>query len=108
MLLKTDLMKKIKDVEVPPPYKLVSYDVSALFTSIPVDEAVRIIKKKLLADVTLTERCELSVDQLTILLDFCLNTTYFVCNEIFYRQVHGAPMGGPISPCLANLSMIDM
>ena len=33
-------MQKIKDLEVPPGTKLVSYDVSALFTSIPVDKAL--------------------------------------------------------------------
>ena len=38
-----DFINKIRDLEIPPPRKMVSYDVSALFTSIPVDEAIRII-----------------------------------------------------------------
>ncbi|XP_078357260.1 uncharacterized protein LOC144642142 [Oculina patagonica] len=37
----TDFVQKIKDLEVLPSQKLVSFDVSALFTSIPTDEAVR-------------------------------------------------------------------
>ena len=36
-----DFVKKIKDLEVPPPRKLVSYDVTALFTSITVDDTER-------------------------------------------------------------------
>ena len=38
-----DFVNKIKDLEVPQPRKMVSYDVSALFTSIPVDEAIHVI-----------------------------------------------------------------
>ena len=37
-----DFVNKNKDLEVPPPRKMVSYDVSALFTSIPIDEAIRV------------------------------------------------------------------
>ena len=38
-----DFVNKIKGLEVPPPRKMVSYDVSALFTSIPVDAAIHVI-----------------------------------------------------------------
>ena len=39
-----DFINKIADLEVPPGQKLVSYDVSALFTSIPINEAMSIVK----------------------------------------------------------------
>ena len=35
-----DFVNKVKDLEVPPGQKLVSYNVSALFTSIPVPDAI--------------------------------------------------------------------
>ena len=38
-----DFVNKIRDLEIPPPRKMASYDVSALFMSIPVDEAIWII-----------------------------------------------------------------
>ena len=39
-----------KDLEVPPGQKLISYDVSALFTSIPIEIAVEVIKHRLEED----------------------------------------------------------
>ena len=63
-------MKKIKDLEIPPPRVLVSYDVSALFTSIPIEEAIRVIHKRLSEDETLPHRCELDVEQVMMILRF--------------------------------------
>ena len=102
-----DFVSKIKDLEVPPGQKLISYDVSALFTSIPTPDAVSVIKKYLENDETLDNRCPLKVDQLLVLLEFCLNTTYFVYNSNFYQQTHGAAMGSPVSPLVANIYMED-
>ena len=51
--------------------------------------------------------CDLSIDQVIILLEFSLNTSYFVCDGVFYRQIRGATMGSPISPGVANLAMED-
>ena len=64
---------------------MVSYYVSALFTSIPVDEAIRIILGRLEKTTSLPDRCDLSIDQIITLLEFSLNTTYFVCNGVFYH-----------------------
>ncbi|XP_070547586.1 uncharacterized protein [Ptychodera flava] len=60
----TDFVQKIKGLEVPPGQKLISYDVSALFTSIPVDQALHVIKDRLERDNTLSDRCDLSVEQI--------------------------------------------
>jgi hypothetical protein len=100
-----DFVDKIKDLEVPPGQKLVSYDVSALFTSIPVPEAIAAVKEKLDRDANLSERTPLSSDQILELLTFCLNTTYFMYNGQFYKQTHGAAMGSPVSPIVANIYM---
>ena len=69
---------KIQDLEVPPSQKLISYDVTALFTSIPVPDAIEAVQLKLSADDTLSERTSLSIDKILELLKFCLDTTYFV------------------------------
>ena len=89
----------------PPGQKLVSYDVSALFTSVPVDQALTVIREKLHEDTTLKQRCQLNVEQVIELLGLCLNTTYFVHNNKFYQQTHGAAMGSPVSPIVCNLYM---
>ena len=79
-----------------------SFDVTALFTSILVTEAVSVMKDQLNQDTTLKDRCELSVNQIITLLEICLNTTYFIYDGVFYKQ-KGAAMGSPVSPIVENI-----
>ncbi|XP_072025382.1 uncharacterized protein [Amphiura filiformis] len=83
-----EFVDKIKNLEVPPGQKLISYDVSALFTSIPVPDAIEAVKEKLESDTTLKDRTPLKINHILELLTFCLNTTYFVYQGQFYKQTH--------------------
>lgn len=100
-----DFVNKIRDLEIPPGRKMISYDVSALFTSIPVEEALAAVSERLEGDQTLGDRTPLSKSQVLELLAFCLNTTYFAYKGTIYTQTHGAAMGSPVSPIVANLYM---
>ena len=82
---------------------LSSHDVSALFTSVPVDPALNIIKDLLEKDHTLRERTVMEVSDIILLLEFCLKNTYFSFQDQVYEQVEGAAMGSPVSPIVANL-----
>ena len=84
---------------------LSSYDVSALFTSVPVDPALKVNRDLLEKDPTLKERTVLPVEDITLLLEFCVKNTYLSFQGHFYEQVEGAAMGSPVSPILANLYM---
>ena len=81
---------------------LSSYDVTALFTSVPVDPALHIIKGLLEKGNILKERTILPVKDIILLLQFCLHNTYFSFQAKFYKQVEGAIMGSPVSPIVAN------
>ena len=100
-----DLVNKLSDIRINQDECLVSYDVSALFTSVPVDESINIIRDLLINDESLEDRCNLSPEQVTDLLSVCLKTTYFIHNGTFYSQREGAAMGSPVSPIIANLFM---
>ena len=84
------------------------YDVSALFTSIPIEPAINIIKKHLEEDKDLHKRTSMTVKHIPCLLEFCLKNTYFSFQGSFYEQTEGAAMGSPISPIVANLFMEDL
>ena len=99
------LLKQIKHITLGPGECLSSYDVSSLFTSVPVDPAPNIIKDLLDKDYTLKERTILPVNDIILLLEFCLKNTYFSFQDQFYEQVEGAAMGSPVSCIVANLYM---
>ena len=56
---------------------LSSYDVTDLFTSVPIDPALGIINDLLEKDQTLKERTVLLVKNIILQLEFCLKNTYF-------------------------------
>ena len=80
-----------------------SYHVSALFTYVPIDPALSIIKDLLEHSDALWDRSVLSVQNIIELLGFCLHSTYFSFQNKFYEQVEGVAMGSPVSPIVANL-----
>ena len=84
---------------------ITSYDVKALFTSVPVQPSIQIVKQRLQQDTTLPQRTSMSISQITSLLEFCLTHTYFLFQGKYYEQVQGAAMGSPISPLIVNIFM---
>ena len=81
------------------------YDGTALFTSVPTDPALDIMRDLLEQDNTLWDRKVLSVQNIIELLGVCLHNTYFSFHNKFFKQVEGAAMGSPVSPVVVNLYM---
>ena len=103
-----DFLESIRGIQLLPEECMVSYDVEALFTPVPVESAISIIKKHLEEDKELHQRTAMSVYQISCLLTFCLNTTYFTFKGKIYEQVTGAAMGSPLSPIVAHHFMEDL
>ena len=67
----TDFIKKIKHLSINPEEEtLVSFDVSALFTSIPVPIALQVINCKISACTSFTNVCKIPTGQFIKLLEF--------------------------------------
>ena len=77
-----DFLDSIKNIKINPDECITSYDVGALFTSIPIEPAIKIIKKHLEDDKDLSNRTSMTVKHITCLLDFCLKNTFF-----YFKQV---------------------
>ena len=92
----------IKTVQVPDDYKLVSFDVKSLFTSIPLQLALDYTET---AINNSTIELSLPTDDLMDLLNLCLTSTYFQYNGKHYKQLHGTAMGSPVSVVVAEIVM---
>ena len=97
----TDFIQKIKHLSINPEEKtLVSFDVSALFTSIPVPVPLQVVNSKISTCTDFTNIYKIPTEKFTKLLEFTLTNCIFCFNRKFYKQLQGAAMGSPASPSL--------
>ena len=81
---------------------MVSFDVTSLFTNIPLHETI-----DLAVDLIFADRPYLtcSKSDLKKLFLHATNKTHFLFNGKYYDQIDGVAMGSPLGPTLANLFM---
>ena len=84
---------------------ITSYDVTAIFTSVPVGPSIQIIKNRLGQDTQIQHRIVIFVQHILQLLEFCPQNTYFLFHGWYYEQMEGAVKGFPVSPIVANIHM---
>ena len=89
-------------VFIPDDYKLVSFDVKSLFTSIPLQLALDCTET---AINNSTIELPLPTDDLMDSLNLCLTSTYFQYNGTHYKQLHRTAMGSPVSVVVAEIVM---
>ena len=100
-----DLKKKLENVQLKEGEILISHDIVSLFTNVPIQESLNVIRSRLEQDDTLKDRTLLSVDDILDLLEFVCDSTYFQFEGQLYKQCFGTAMGSPVSPIIANLFM---
>ena len=89
---------------------LVSYDVSSLFTNVPLDETIHILADKAFANdwFNETHHLNLSKQDLVDLLEGATKDQLFLFNGQLYEQTDGVAMGSPLGPLLANVFMCSI
>ena len=87
-------------------YKLVSFDVKSLFTSVPLHKTVDIILDRVynqnVIQTTLKKRTLKK-----LIIDTCSKTA-FSYNKVIYEQIDGVIMGAWLGPVLANIIMTEL
>ena len=76
-----------------------SFDVSSLFTNVPLDETIQICLDKLYA---LPDPPTLPRSVLKVLLEFATKKSHFIFNGGYYDQIDGVAMSSPLGPVLAQ------
>ena len=95
----------VKNIDLHQEDTLISFDVTSLFTKVPIEEALQVISTRLTQDDTLEDRTAIPIADICALTELCLRSTYFSFDATFFEQVEGAAMGSPLSPIVANLYM---
>ena len=103
-----DFIQSIEGIQLQENECMMSFDVNSLFTSIPINPAITIIRKHLEQDKDLNQRTNMTVNHICCLLAFCLKNTYFQYKGRYYEQTEEVAMGSTISPIVANLFMEDL
>ena len=112
-----DLTDKLKSIKLQDNEELVSFDVSALSTSIPVNQALDVIDQLIINHQTDMEfkskvrqawyevADHLDREEVMLLLKIVLKNCVFSFQGKFYKQLHWAAMGSPCSPVVAKIYM---
>ena len=84
---------------------LFSFDVTALFTNVPLDETINILVNKAFTDgwFNKTYGLNLQKDHLAKLLEIATTNQLFQFNGHLYEQTDGVAMGSPLVPLMCRL-----
>ena len=97
----TDFIQKIKHLSINSEEEtLVSFDVSAVFTRIPVPVLLQVINSKISIYTNFTNVCKIPTEKFIKLLEITITNCIFCFNKKFYKQLQGAAMGSSVSPSL--------
>lgn len=97
-----DFKNKISQVRVPDNYEIISLDVSALFTNLPIPLITKILKDNW---ETIKIHTKIPKTHFFRLLNLCIKDGHFQFDSKIYKQKFGLPMGSPIAPVVADLCL---
>ena len=100
-------IEKAREMKIDPGMVMVSFDVKALYTSLPIERTMNVVRYKLESDDTLHQRWPLSVQDILALSKVCLKSTYFTFRGKFFHLTEGVAMRSPVSSVVVNLFMED-
>ena len=101
---------EIRGVKINPGEILVSYDVSSLFTNVPLEETIGILARKAFENYWFNDTYNLNLTRtdLVDLLHIATKGQLFQFDGALYEQTDGVAMGSPLGPLLANVFMCSI
>ena len=83
-----------------PDHFMASLDIESLFTNIPLNEVIDICIYDLFCDTNTIQN--LDRNDMRELLNLAAYESFFIFDQVMYRQIDGVAMGSPLGPILAN------
>ena len=96
----------IKKERVPSSYKMISFDVSSLFTMVPLDYTIDLTLKQIYGDKEI--KIKISRKDMKNLLSLCTKNVHFTFQNDSNQQKDGVAMGSPFGPVLAGTFMVHL
>ncbi|XP_037299336.1 uncharacterized protein LOC119190756 [Manduca sexta] len=93
----THFIQQLANVRLADEELMVSFDVTSLFTNVPVEDTLHRIDD-------LIKNAGLPTVYMSI-IEYCLKSGFFVWRGEYYLQMDGVAMGSPIAPVVANIFM---
>ena len=94
-----ELVDKIISIHIPSGAKLASFDVTNMYTNIPIAETLQITENLLTQNQIEAKKVKEAIE----ILKTIMQQNYFQHDNKFYTQNDGLPMGSPLSGTLANI-----
>ena len=102
----SEFIDKLQDHRLNGSEHLVSFDVTSLFTNVPLHETIDIILKRVYGhDSVLQPPFEKDIFKKMLLK---CSSGLFLYNDVWYEQTDGVAMGSPLGPSFANMFMADL
>ena len=102
----SDFITHIKGQNIPNNFKLISFDVTLLFTNVPLDITIDVILKRIYDENEVNTN--IPKQQMRDLLLLCTKNVHFSYNGDIYTQADGVAMGSPLGPVLAGIFMVEL
>ncbi|XP_076038416.1 uncharacterized protein LOC143023691 [Oratosquilla oratoria] len=100
-----DFVERLRGVSLGEDDCLVSFDVKAMFTSLPQGLIRQAAMSTMESNLEFLDKSKLTAKELMGLVDLCLDSTFFKFRDKIFHQKVGTPMGSPISVVLAEMAM---
>lgn len=96
-----ELVEKLKNIILKPDEILVSFDVTALFPSIPINLAIQYMEEHLLRN----RISQPKIQSYMKAAKTCMDQNYIQFRGKYYKQTSGTSMGSKLAPYLSNIFM---
>ena len=101
----SEFIDKLQDHRLNGSEHLVSFDVTSLFTNVPLHETIDIILKRVYGhDSVLQPPFEKNIFKKMLLK---CSSGLFLYNGVWYEQTDGVAMGSPLGPSFANMADLE-
>ena len=86
---------------------MASYDVSNLFTNIPLDETITIVLNSLFSNHD-SLFLDITRELFKTFLEYAVKFSFFIFNGKLHKECDGIGMGLPLAPTFANIFMCNL